>query len=78
MNSNNFCVSSNSSSEKIFFEFKFEFGRNDRVQRARVRSPATFTFHSQRVKTSFSEYLVESKKKRLSRPQKPNFSPKIK
>ena len=48
--------------KKYFFEFKFEFGKNDRVQRVRVRSPAKFTFHSQREK-SFSENLVESKKK---------------
>ena len=49
--------------KKCFFEFKFEFGKNDRVQRVRVRSPATFTFHSQRAKKSSSENLVASKKK---------------
>ena len=41
----------------------FKFGKNDRVQRVRVRSPATFMFYSQRAKKSSSENLVESKKK---------------
>ena len=26
----------------LFFEFKFEFGENDRVQRVRVRSPGLY------------------------------------
>ena len=62
--------------KKYFFEFKFEFGKNDGVQRVRVRSPATFTFHSQRAKKSSSENLVESKKKDHHVRRSPIFRPK--